>query len=106
MPPRPQTDFAALLARADVSQAAFARLTGMTPRQVNKWARGRATVPRWAVLLAVLLQDHSPEALTIAVEEARQEIAAADPEPPAPLVVKPGQGFNIALGATSPSLKP
>ena len=83
MPPRPQTEFAALLARADVSQAAFARLTGMTPRQVNNWARGRATAPLWAVLLAVLLQDHSPEALTIAVEEARQEIAAADPEPPA-----------------------
>ena len=117
MPPRPQTQFAAVLARADVSQAAFARLTGMTPRQVNNWARGRATAPLWAVLLAVLLEDHSPEALTIAVEEAPQEIAAADPEPPcplsanlgstpAPLVIRPGQRFNIALGATSPSLKP
>ena len=41
------------------------------------------TAPVWAVMLAVLLQDHSPEALTIALEEARQEIAAADPEPPA-----------------------
>ena len=80
MPPPAQSEFAAFLARADISQAAFARLTGMTPRQVNKWARGRATVPRWAVLLAVLLQDHSPEALTIALEEARQEVAAAEPE--------------------------
>jgi transcriptional regulator with XRE-family HTH domain len=83
MPPTAQTEFAAFLARADISQAAFARLTGMTPRQVNNWARGRATAPTWAAILAVLLRDHSPEALTIAVEEARQEVAAADPEPPA-----------------------
>jgi len=81
MPPRSQTDFAAFLARADVSQATFARLTGVTPRQVNNWVRGRAIAPRWAVILAVLLQDHSPEALTIAVEEARQEVAAAEPKP-------------------------
>jgi DNA-binding transcriptional regulator YiaG len=39
------TEFAALLARADVSQAAFARLSGYTPRQVNNWARGRAAAP-------------------------------------------------------------
>ncbi|HTU93943.1 MAG TPA: helix-turn-helix domain-containing protein, partial [Gemmataceae bacterium] len=47
MPPRSPTDFAAFLARADISQAAFARLTGVTPRQVNNWARGRATAPLW-----------------------------------------------------------
>jgi DNA-binding CsgD family transcriptional regulator len=29
------TEFAALLARTGVSQAAFARLAGLTPRQVN-----------------------------------------------------------------------
>ena len=29
------TEFAAILTRADVSQAAFARLTGVTTRQVN-----------------------------------------------------------------------
>jgi hypothetical protein len=42
------TEFAALLARADISQAGFARLTGITPRQVNNCARGRAerAVPR------------------------------------------------------------
>src|SRR6202049_2425301 len=64
------TEFAALLARAGVSQASFARLTGVTARQVNNWARGRALVPRGAALLAVALQDFSPEALTIALEEA------------------------------------
>jgi DNA-binding transcriptional regulator YiaG len=81
MPPTAQTEFAAFLARADVSQAAFARLTGVTPRQVNNWARGRATAPTWAVILAVLLQDRSPEALTIAVEEARHDVAVAEPKP-------------------------
>ena len=64
------TEFAALLARAGVSQSSFARLTGVTARQVNNWARGRALVPRWAALLGVALQDFSPEALTIALEEA------------------------------------
>jgi transcriptional regulator with XRE-family HTH domain len=64
------TEFDALLARAGVSQASFARLTGVTARQVNNWARGRALVPQWVALLAVALQDVSPEALTIALEEA------------------------------------
>jgi transcriptional regulator with XRE-family HTH domain len=64
------TEFDALLARAGVSQASFARLTGMTARQVNNWARGRALVPQWAALLAVALQDVSPEALMISLEEA------------------------------------
>ena len=70
------TEFAALLVRADVSQAAFARLTGVTLRQVNNWCRARATVPLWAGLLAALLQDHSAEALTIAVEEAQRDLPA------------------------------
>lgn len=64
------TEFDALLARASVNQASFARLTGVTARQVNNWARGRALVPQWAALLAVALQDFSPEALTISLEEA------------------------------------
>ena len=64
------TEFVALLARAGVSQASFARLTGVTARQVNNWARGRALVPQWAALLAAVLQDFSPEALTISLEEA------------------------------------
>jgi DNA-binding transcriptional regulator YiaG len=41
------TEFAALLARADVSQAVFARLTGYTTRQVNNWCRTRTAVPPW-----------------------------------------------------------
>ena len=63
------TEFAALLARADVSQAAFARLSGYTTRQVNNWCRARAAVPPWAAALAVLLRDASPEAIQILLEE-------------------------------------
>jgi len=69
--------FAKLLARAGVSQAAFARLTGVTPRQVNRWCRGQAAVPAWAGLLAALPQDHSPEALMITLEEATMIVEAA-----------------------------
>jgi len=64
------TEFDTLLARAGVSQASFARLTGVTARQVNNWARGRALVPQWAALLAAALQDVSPEAMTISLDEA------------------------------------
>jgi DNA-binding transcriptional regulator YiaG len=63
------TEFAALLARANVSQAAFARLSGYTTRQVNNWCWARAAVPPWAATLAVLLQDVSPEAIQILLEE-------------------------------------
>jgi transcriptional regulator with XRE-family HTH domain len=42
------TEFNALLARAGVTQAGVARLAGLTPRQVNNWARRRAAVPKWA----------------------------------------------------------
>ena len=59
------TEFAALLARAGVSQAAFARLAGVSARQVNNWSRGRAAVPRWAALLAVVLEDTTAEALLL-----------------------------------------
>lgn len=64
------TEFAALLARSGVSQAAFARLTGLTPRQVNDWCRSRAAVPPWAALLAVVLRDSLPELLETEVDEA------------------------------------
>ena len=63
------TEFAALLARANVSQAAFARLSGYTPRQVNNWARGLAAAPSWAIALAAVLQRTSPEAIQIMLEE-------------------------------------
>jgi transcriptional regulator with XRE-family HTH domain len=57
------TEFATLLDRADLSQAAFARLAGVTARQVNKWARGGAAVPQWAALLAAALMEQSADAL-------------------------------------------
>jgi DNA-binding transcriptional regulator YdaS (Cro superfamily) len=64
------TEFAALLARADVRQVTFARLADVTPRQVNNWCRGRAAVPQWAALLAMVLAEFTPEALAIMLEEA------------------------------------
>ena len=65
------TEFAALLARAGVGQAAFARMSGYTPRQVNNWCRGRAVVPLWAVALAAILDEHSPAAIEMMIDEAR-----------------------------------
>ena len=64
-------EFTAILAAADVSQAGFGRLSGVSSRQVNKWCRGRAAVPRWAALLAIPLRELSAEALTIMLEELR-----------------------------------
>jgi transcriptional regulator with XRE-family HTH domain len=73
---------AALLLRADVSQAAFARLVGVTPRQVNNGCRGRAAVPVWAAIIAIVLQHRSAEALTIDLEDARLALTAPqDPRP-------------------------
>ena len=60
------TEFVALLNRADVTQAGFARLTGITSRQVNNWAKGRAAIPRWAALIAAMMEDFTPEAFEIA----------------------------------------
>ena len=61
--------FTAILSLADVSQAGFARLSGVSPRQVNKWCRGRAALPRWAALLAIALRELSADALTILLDE-------------------------------------
>ena len=63
------TEFTALLARAGLSQAEFARLSGITARQVNNWARGRAVVPAWATLLALALEELSPDLLAIMAED-------------------------------------
>jgi hypothetical protein len=49
---------------------------------VNNWCRGRAAVPVWAGIIAVVLQDRSPDALTIDLEETRQALAA--PQDPMP----------------------
>jgi DNA-binding transcriptional regulator YiaG len=64
------TEFAALLVRATISQAGFARLAGVTARQVNNWCCGRAAVPKWASALALVLAEISPEELEIRLEEA------------------------------------
>jgi len=62
-------EFVSLLASADVSQAGFARLSGVSARQVNKWCRGHAALPRWATLLAIALRELSADALMIMFEE-------------------------------------
>ena len=66
-----------LLDRAGVRQAAFARLAGVTPRQVNNWCRGRAQAPRWALVLAAILAERSPEELALTLDEALSELASA-----------------------------
>jgi len=71
MRPLLHTEFAALLARAGISQACFARLSGLTPRQVNNWCRGRAAVPPWAAILAAILDERSPDALDMMVDDAQ-----------------------------------
>ncbi len=64
------SEFVALLNRADVTQAAFGRLVDVTACQVNNWAKGRAAIPKWAALIAVMMDDYTPETLEIAVEAA------------------------------------
>ena len=64
------TEFSALLDRAGLSQAAFGRLTGVTARQVNNWARGRGAIPRWAALLAVALEEIRADELERRLREA------------------------------------
>lgn len=60
--------FVALLNRADVTQAGFGRLTEVTARQVNNWAKGRAAIPKWATLIAAMMEDFTPEAIEITAE--------------------------------------
>jgi len=64
------TEFTALLARTGTSQAGFARLAGFSPRHVNNWCRRRAAVPPWAAALAAILDERSPDALEMMVDEA------------------------------------
>ncbi|OZB21879.1 MAG: hypothetical protein B7X49_17510 [Acidiphilium sp. 34-64-41] len=77
MEPISGSAFTGLLSQADVSQARFARLSGVTSRQVNNWCRDRATVPRWATMLALALRELSVEGLTILSDE----LANADAKP-------------------------
>lgn len=76
----PPPALARLLTTADCSQASFARLIGVTARQVNAWCRGHAATPRWALILAAVIQQHSPDALAIRLEEAL--LPPAPPTPP------------------------
>ena len=55
------TEFAALLARAGVSQAAFARVTGTTACQVDNWCRRapcRPGPPPWRSSCRTLARGH------------------------------------------------
>ena len=70
-------------------QAAFARMAGVTARQVNTGCRGRARAPRWAMILAAVLQKLSPDALAMMLEAALRSPALparldqdAGPRPP------------------------
>jgi transcriptional regulator with XRE-family HTH domain len=84
----PGIEFAARLAHAGVAQAAFARFAGVTARQVNNWCRGRAAVPRWTALLAIVLADISPEELEIRLEE----VQSASKGKQAPVSPEQGHG--------------
>ena len=64
------TEFRSLVDRAGLTQAGFARLVGITPRQVNNWCRGRGAVPRWAALLALAIEDVTAEELALRLDEA------------------------------------
>lgn len=75
MEPISGSAFTALLRQADVSQAGFARLSGVSPRQVNKWCRGQAVVPRWAAILALALRQLSAETLAILHDELTAAVA-------------------------------
>lgn len=38
-----------LLDLAELSQSAFARRLGVTPKAVNQWANGHQETPKWAI---------------------------------------------------------
>lgn len=46
------TEFITQLRLSGISQAAFARLCGVTTIAVNHWCKGRRPIPRWAWILA------------------------------------------------------
>jgi DNA-binding transcriptional regulator YiaG len=50
--------FRAALKKAGVSQRKFALWLGFDVGTVNRWARGRSDVPRYAAVLAELLAKH------------------------------------------------
>jgi len=50
--------FRACLKKADVSQRRFALWLGFDVGTVNRWAKGRREIPRYAAVLAELLVKH------------------------------------------------
>ena len=68
------TEVAALLDRTGVSQAAFARPVGVTPRRVNNRVRGRTAVPGGAALLAIVLEDTTAKSLLSMLNYAQREM--------------------------------
>jgi transcriptional regulator with XRE-family HTH domain len=50
-------DFRAELRELGLLQKDIARLLGVKPPQVNRWATGRAAVPRYAVLVLLLMRQ-------------------------------------------------
>ena len=64
------TEFVAILNHAGITQAGFGRLTGVSARQINNWAKGRDAIPKWAALIAMMMEHFTPEALEITVEAA------------------------------------
>lgn len=60
------TEFATVLRRSGKSQAALARLCGVTAVAVNYWCKGTRPVPQWAWIIAQLgptASDLKPPAL-------------------------------------------
>ncbi len=51
------TEFDALLRRACVMQTEFAVMCGVTTKAVNNWCRGRQAVPRWAWVIAHVMDQ-------------------------------------------------
>ncbi len=72
MRPSQPIQLVVLPASADLSQAGFARLAGVSCRApVNRWCRGLAALPHWAAPLAVAaaVQELSAETPAIKRED-------------------------------------
>lgn len=78
-------DLRTRLAALGLTQAAFARLAGIRPRQVGRWLAGDARTPRWAILLLDLLQ--LPGAIDKATGTAEGSAPVIAPAPMAPAAV-------------------
>ena len=73
------TEFAALLRRRNVTQAAFAQMADVTSMAVNHWCRGRYQVPQYALALANALETVTAGALTRVPSLAWHEVLGIPP---------------------------